>query len=105
MFIRPAFAAVVTSIALLSAVTGCSVIRDQQPAGAYIDDSVITTQVKAKMVADKTVDAAAIGVDTLNGTVMLSGFAKSGAEKTKAESLTNEVSGVKSVKNQIVVRP
>ncbi|MEO5734739.1 MAG: BON domain-containing protein [Rubrivivax sp.] len=105
MIIRPTLAALITSVALLGTVTGCSVIRDQQSTGAYFDDSVLTTEVKAKMVADKTVDAAAIGVDTLNGTVMLSGFAKSSTERNMAEKIASNVKGVKSVKNQIVVRP
>ncbi len=48
--------------------------------------------------------AAAISVETLKGTVMLSGFAKSSAEKTTAERLAYEVKGVKSVHNAIVVR-
>ena len=44
-------------------------------------------------------------METLNGTVMLSGFAKSGTERSTAERLARSVNGVKDVKNQIVVRP
>ena len=65
----------------------------------------ITTAVKARMIDNKNVDASAISVETLNGTVMLSGFAKSASEKTVAESVTWKVNGVKSVKNEIAVRP
>ena len=90
--------------AFLIALPGCAVTRGQETVGAYVDDSVITTSVKAKLVDDKTVDAAAISVETLKGTVMLSGFAKSSAEKTTAERLAYEVKGVKSVHNAIVVR-
>ena len=57
------------------------------------------------MVENKEVDAAAIKVDTLNGEVMLSGFAKSATEKNTAERIAKDVKGVKAVKNQIVVRP
>ena len=57
------------------------------------------------MVEDKYVDAAAIKVETLNGNVMLSGFAKNSVEKNTAESIAMKVKGVKTVKNQIVVRP
>lgn len=88
----------------LIALPGCAVTRGQESVGAYVDDTAITTAVKAKMAEDKTVDMLAISVETLNGTVMLSGFAKSDAERTKAEVLTREVKGVKSVKNAIVVR-
>ena len=84
--------------------TGCAVVRDQQTVGAYVDDSAITTAVKAKFAEDKTVNAVAISVETLNGTVMLSGFAKNATEKGAAESLARSVNGVKEVRNEIVVR-
>ncbi|HZY17621.1 MAG TPA: BON domain-containing protein [Ramlibacter sp.] len=85
--------------------TGCAVVRGQQTAGSYVDDTTITTAVKAKFVEDKTVDAAAIKVQTLNGTVQLSGFAKSSAEKTQAEYLARNTKGVRDVKNDLMVRP
>ncbi len=85
--------------------TGCAVVRGQETAGAYVDDAGITTAVKAKMVEDKTVSASSISVETLNGTVQLSGFAKSMAEKSQAESIARNVSNVRSVRNDIVVRP
>jgi hyperosmotically inducible periplasmic protein len=57
------------------------------------------------MVDNKDVDAMSIKVETLNGTVMLSGFAKSMDERTAAESVARKVEGVKSVKNEIAIRP
>ncbi len=84
--------------------TGCAVVRDQQTVGTYIDDPAITTAVKAKFVEDKVVSAMSIGVETLKGTVQLSGFAKNSEERVRAESLAREVKGVVSVKNDIVVR-
>jgi len=96
-------AAALASAALI-VLPGCAVTRDQSTVGAYIDDAAITTAVKAKLVENTTVDAAAISVETLNGTVMLSGFAKSSVEKTTAETLTRTVKGVKSVNNAIAVR-
>jgi len=104
MNLRTPLAAMVAAAALVLA-SGCAVTRGQETTGAYIDDAAISTTVKAKMVEDKNVDAAAIKVDTLNGEVMLSGFAKSSVEKNTAESIAMKVHGVKSVKNQIVVRP
>lgn len=85
--------------------SGCSVGRGQQTAGSYVDDAAITTSVKAKFVEDKTVSATSLSVETLNGTVQLSGFAKSPAEKMQAEKIARGVSNVKSVRNDIVVRP
>jgi osmotically-inducible protein OsmY len=104
MNLRTPLAAMVAAAALVIT-SGCAVTRGQETTGAYIDDAAISTQVKAKMVEDKNVDAAAIKVDTLNGEVMLSGFAKNSVEKNTAESIAMKVKGVKSVKNQIVVRP
>ncbi len=100
---RSTLAATLATIALI-ALPGCAVTRGQESVGAYIDDSAITTAVKAKFVENKTVDASAISVETLNGTVMLSGFAKNSAERSTAETLTRDVKGVKSVKNGIAVR-
>ena len=85
--------------------TGCSVARNQQSVGSYVDDSGITAAVKAKFAEDKTVAATAISVETLKGTVQLSGFAKSQAEKDRAAALAKSINGVKTVKNGIVVQP
>ncbi len=104
MIIRTTLVAIVAAVALLT-VTGCAVTRGQETVGAYIDDAGITTLVKSRFVENKQVDAAAISVETLNGTVMLSGFAKSSLEKNTAESIARGVSGVKMVKNEIAVRP
>jgi hyperosmotically inducible protein len=87
------------------ATTGCSVIRGQETPGAYLDDATITTAVKAKFVEDKSVDAGAIKVETLNGTVALSGFAKSNAEKAQAERIARNTKGVRQVLNNLAVRP
>jgi hyperosmotically inducible protein len=101
--IRNTLATIIAAVALLSA-TGCAVTRGQEPVGAYIDDSAITTAVKARFVESTEVDAVAISVETMKGTVMLSGFAKSQKEKDTAQNLTWKVNGVKAVKNEIAVR-
>lgn len=104
MIIRNTLIAAMTAAALL-ATAGCAVTRKQETVGAYVDDAAITTAVKARYVDNKQVDASSIRVETLNGTVMLSGFAKNGTEKTTAEELAWKVNGVKAVKNEISVRP
>ena len=104
MTIRHTLAAAVATIALLSA-TGCAVTRGQESVGAYLDDSAITTAVKGRMVDNPNVDASAISVETMKGTVMLAGFAKNTSERTVAESLAWKTDGVKAVKNEITVRP
>lgn len=104
MILRNTLAAAVAAVALLSA-TGCAVTRGQETVGAYIDDAGITTLVKSRLFEDKTVAGSSISVETLNGTVMLSGFAKSALERNTAEKIARGVNGVKSVKNEIAVRP
>ena len=95
--------AAITAVALLTG-AGCTVARNQQTVGSYIDDTTITTRIKAKFAEDKTVSAMAIEVETLKGTVQLTGFAKSVDEKMTAEKLARSVSGVADVRNDIVVR-
>jgi osmotically-inducible protein OsmY len=104
MNIRTTLSAAAAAI-LLVTTAGCAVTRNQESVGAYIDDSAITSSVKARMVENTAVDAAAISVETMKGTVMLSGFAKNTAEKSTAETIAMKVPGVVGVKNQIVVRP
>ncbi len=104
MHIRTILAAAMTTAVLLTA-TGCAVSRGQQTVGAYVDDTGITTLVKSRMLENKEVDGTSIKVETLNGTVMLSGFAKNSTEKYTAQSIAQGVNGVKMVKNEITVRP
>lgn len=95
--------AAASAVALVS-FTGCAVTRDQQSVGSYIDDTTLTTRVKAKMAEDPVVSAMAISVETLKGTVQLSGFAKSYDERATAEKLARTTSGVVAVRNDIIVR-
>ncbi len=98
------WAVMATSLALLAA-SGCAVSRDQETVGQYIDDVSITSSVKARLFEDKDVAGSSISVETLKGTVLLSGFAKSTMERSKAESIARSVKGVTAVRNEIVVRP
>jgi osmotically-inducible protein OsmY len=104
MTIRTTLTAAAAAFIMLSA-AGCAVTRGQESVGAYVDDSAITTGVKGRFVGNKDVDASSISVETLNGTVMLSGFAKNSTEKATAETIAWKVNGVKSVKNEITIRP
>lgn len=102
-YVRAIAFAALAGITIIS--TGCAIGRGQSTTGAFVDDVGITTAVKARFVEDKTVSATSISVETLNGTVQLSGFAKSTAEKMQAENLARAVRNVKNVRNDIVVRP
>ncbi len=105
MMIRTTLVAALVVTATVFTVSGCAVSRGQETVGAYIDDAAITTAVKARLLDSREVAGTSISVETLNGAVMLSGFAKNVTEKTSAERIASEAKGVKAVKNQIVVRP
>ena len=77
--------------------------QDRSSPKAWVKDSVITTKIKAEMVKDPTVSAMRIHVDTMKGTVQLSGNAKSEAEREQAVQLARSVPGVTDVKNNIQV--
>lgn len=102
MRLTQAFVAAIAATALLAG-TGCAVVRDQQSVGTYIDDSVLTTRVKAKFAEHPTVSAMALSVETFRGVVQLSGVAKSSEERALAESLARSTSGVVGVRNDIRV--
>lgn len=102
--VKSIVASTVAAVVLLTT-AGCAVTRGQESVGAYVDDTAITTAVKARFVENKLVDAVSISVETLKGAVVLSGFAKNMAEKTTAEALARKVDGVRTVKNDILVRP
>lgn len=80
---------------------GCAGTRMQESTGEYIDDSVITTRVKARFVEDPAVSALNIKVETFKGTVQLSGFANNQTEISRAVQLASDVKGVRSVQNDI----
>ena len=90
---------------LLIAASGCAVTRGQETVGAYVDDASITTAVKGRFIDNKDVDASSISVETMKGTVLLSGFAKSSLERTTAGNIASNVGGVKAVRNEITIRP
>jgi hyperosmotically inducible periplasmic protein len=104
MTLRHTLAAVVTAVAALAILPGCAVTRGQSTVGDYIDDATLTTQIKARYVDANAVDAASIKVETLNGEVLLSGFAKNTAERDAAERIARGVKGVRVVRNEIKVR-
>ena len=94
------FAAVFMAFALLSA-AGCASTPKQEGTGEYIDDTVITTKVKAAILNEPTLKSAEINVETFKGSVQLSGFVSSRADIDKAIEVTRSVKGVQSVKNDM----
>jgi osmotically-inducible protein OsmY len=88
------------AVTLITA-AGCASTKTSEATGEYVDDSVITSKVKAAIVHEPTLSSAEINVETFKGVVQLSGFVNSSADITKAVALARSVGGVKSVKNDM----
>ena len=88
----------------LATAVGCASTSKQEGTGEYVDDSVITTKVKAAILNEPMLKVAEINVETFKGVVQLSGFVTSTALANKAVEIAGKVSGVKSVKNDMRVK-
>lgn len=93
-------AAIFMAFALLGSV-GCASTPKQEGTGEYVDDTVITTKVKAAILNEPTLKSAEINVETFKGSVQLSGFVSSQADMNKAVEIARSVKGVHSVKNDM----
>ena len=89
---------------VLAVVLGCASTAKQEGTGEYVDDSAITTKVKAAILGDPALKVFQINVETFKGVVQLSGFVDSQAMASKAVDVTRSVSGVRSVKNDMRIR-
>lgn len=86
---------------ILVATVGCASTNNESSTGEYIDDTVITTKVKAALIKDEELKAHEINVETFKGVVQLSGFVKERSDIGKATELVEDIEGVKSVKNDL----
>ncbi len=86
---------------MLTTVVGCASTPTQESTGQYVDDTVITTNVKAAILDEPTLKSAEINVETFKGVVQLSGFVRSEANIETAIRVARRVKGVKSVKNDM----
>lgn len=92
-------------LALMLATTlGCASTSKQEGTGEYLDDSVITTKVKAAVFNEPSLKSLEIKVVTFKGEVQLSGFVNSQADVNKAVEVARSVKGVTSVKNDMRVK-
>jgi osmotically-inducible protein OsmY len=101
---QSAIAQSVLATSLLVSLAACAPTPTREGTGEYIDDSVITGKVKAAFAADPTVKATQVQVETFKGTVQLSGFVDSRESAQRAVEIARGVKGVKSVKNDTVIR-
>ena len=91
-------------IALITAFVGCASTPKKEGTGEYIDDSAITTKVKSAILGDSALKVFQINVETFKGEVQLSGFVDSAQNVSKAGEVARGVGGVKSVKNNLIVK-
>jgi len=91
-------------IGLIAVFVGCASTPKKEGTGEYVDDSAITTKVKAAIFNDPALKVFQINVETFKGQVQLSGFVDSAQNASKAGEVARGVSGVKSVKNNIIVK-
>ena len=91
-------------LGLITTFLGCAATQKHESTGQYIDDSVITTKVKAAIFNEPTLKTLQINVETFKGEVLLSGFVDSAQSVKKAGEVAGSVNGVVSVKNNLVVK-
>jgi osmotically-inducible protein OsmY len=89
---------------MLITLVACASTRTHESTGEYVDDSVITTKVKALLAQDDFLKSFQISVETYKGTVQLSGFVNSQQAVDKASQIARSVKGVDSVKNNLIVK-
>jgi len=83
---------------------GCAGTPTQESTGEYLDNSFITAKVKAALLNDENLRSGTISVASFKGGVQLSGFVPTETDKLRAEAVTRDINGVKSVTNSIQVK-
>jgi osmotically-inducible protein OsmY len=91
-------------IVVVASALGCASTAKQEGTGEYVDDTVITTKVKAAILDEPSLKSAEINVETFKGVVQLSGFVSSKDAENKAVVVARNVGGVKSVKDDMRVK-
>lgn len=86
------------------AVSACAQTAKSEGTGGYLDDTVVTTKVKAALLGEKNLKSTEINVETFKGRVQLSGFVSSSQDANRAVQVTRSVPGVKSVSNQMLIK-
>ena len=101
------FAGILTSLLLISALSHTSYAADSKTTKAktYVSDAAITTELKAKFLAEKGLDSMDIKVETTKGTVTLRGQVRKETQSVLAEKIAWKTNGVRDVKNKISIMP
>jgi osmotically-inducible protein OsmY len=92
------------ALALMETIAGCTASASRESTGEYVDDTVITSKVKAAVLAEPGLQTLQIGVETYKNVVQLSGFVDTAQARSRAGVLAANVQGVRSVRNDLVVK-
>ncbi len=95
---------ILACLLLIASFSGCAATATRESTGQYIDNSVITSKVKAALFDEPTLKSMQINVESFKGEVQLSGFVDSAQSVKKAGEVARSVEGVVSVKNDLVVK-
>ena len=95
---------VLVAAVALTALAGCASTQKHESTGQYVDDTAITTKVKAAIFNEPSLKSAEINVETFKGRVQLSGFVSSRANIDRAVQVAQAVNGVSSVANDMRVK-
>ena len=98
------FPKVLAACAVVTLLASCSMFSGRETPGQYVDDATITSKVKADILGDPALKVLQVNVETMQGVVQLSGFVDSPRSETKAVEIARHVTGVKSVKDDLVVK-
>lgn len=97
--------AIVLGLAVTGTLANCAASNNRESTGEYVDDATVSTKVRAAILQDPNVKISDIKVTTYRGVTQLSGFVDNQQMVNRAEEVAKGVSGVKSVKNDLHVKP
>jgi hyperosmotically inducible protein len=98
------FAVCLATTAILTGMAGCAGDRYHESTGEYIDDTTLTARVKSRLGDDPQYKYPDVNVTSFKGSVQLSGFVNTRAQKSRAGELARSVQNVREVVNNITVK-
>lgn len=95
---------VLALLILAGSVAACDALSGRETAGEYVDDTTLTARVMVEIIKDPSLKKSQVNVETLQSVVQLSGFVDSAQDVSRAGELAGNVNGVRSVRNDLVIR-
>ena len=95
---------IVAVLGLTLSLAACDAMSGRETPGEYVDDTVITSKVIAAIVQEPSLNKSQVSVETMENVVQLSGFVDSAQMASRAGDLARKVTGVRAVRNNLVVQ-